>query len=228
MIVGRRMTPNPITAHPDMTHPAALELMRKNNIRHLPLLEDGKLVGIVVENDLLSSRPSPATTLSIYEIYTLLDNLKLRQIMSAPVFAVEEDCPMEEAARIMIENRITGLPVMRDGTVVGIITEIDLFRAFVDVLGGEEKGLALTVKLEHKPGALASVAAAIAKAGGNIQNIVTFRDPNAQSGEVYIKELGADQDLLEKYIREEAQADLLNVASARHYEALTFGKPRKG
>lgn len=227
MIVGRRMTPNPITAPPDMTHPAALDLMRKNGIRHLPIMEEGKLIGIVVENDLLSSRPSQATTLSIYEIYTILDKLTLRQIMSAPVYAVEEDCPMEEAARIMIQNRITGLPVMRGDEIVGIITEIDLFRAFVDVLGGEEKGLALTVKLEHKPGALASVAAAIAKAGGNIQNIVTFRDPNSQSGEVYIKELGANPELLEQYIREEAQADLLGMTPARHYEALTFGKPRK-
>lgn len=226
MIVGRRMTTNPITVKSDTTHSAALDLMRKNNIRHLPVVDDGKLVGIVVENDLLSSRPSPATTLSIYEIYTLLDKLKVSQIMSAPVYAVEENCPIEEAARIMTEKKITGLPVMRDNKLVGIITEVDIFRAFVDILGGEEKGLALTVKLDHKPGALASVAAAIAKAGGNILNLVPFSDPNSPSGEVYIKEMGADQDLLEKYIREEAQADLLNIQPARHYEMLVYGKKK--
>lgn len=224
MIVARRMTPNPITVKPDTTHSTALDLMRKNNVRHLPVMDNGKLVGIVVENDLLSSRPSPATTLSIYEIYTLLDNLKISQIMSTPVFAVEENCPIEEAARIMTENKITGLPVMRDGQLVGIITEVDIFRAFVDILGGEEKGLALTVKLEHKPGALASVAAAIAKAGGNILNLVPLKDPNSPSGELYIKEIGADQELLEKYIREEADADLVRIRPARHYEKLVYGK----
>ncbi|GAB4574809.1 MAG: CBS and ACT domain-containing protein [Anaerolineae bacterium] len=227
MIVARRMTPNPITATPDMTHPQALDLMRKNNIRHLPVLENGKLVGIVAENDLLSSRPSPATTLSIYEIYSLLDNLKLRQIMSSPVYAVEEDCPLEEAARILTEKKITALPVMRGEELVGIITEIDLFRALVDVLGGDDKGLAITVRLEHKPGALATVAAAIAKAGGNILNIVVFRNPNDQSADVYIKEIGADQAQLEQYIRDEAAAELLDVRPSRHYEVLVFGKPRK-
>jgi acetoin utilization protein AcuB len=228
MFVGRRMTLSPITAHPDMTHPQALDLMRKNNIRHLPILENGKLVGIVVESDLLSSRPSPATTLSVFEIYALLDSLKLRQIMSTPVYAVAENCPLEDAARIMIEKKIEGLPVVRGEEVVGIITEVDIFRAFVDALGGGEQGLALTVRLQDKPGALASVAAAIAKAGGNILNLVPFRDPaNTQSAEMYIKEIGADQALLEKYIEEEADADLVMVRPARHTEALVFGKQKK-
>jgi acetoin utilization protein AcuB len=226
MYVGRRMTPNPITATPEMTHPQAVKLMRDNNVRHLPVLDKGRLVGMVVEQDLLSSQPSPATTLSIYEIYSLLDKLRLSQIMSTPVFAVEETCPMEEAARIMTEKKISGLPVMRGDKVVGIITETDLFRAFVDILGGEEKGLALTVRLEDKPGALATVAAAIAKAGGNILNMVPLRDPRNESGEVYIKELGADPDLLEKLIKEEAAADLIDMGPARHYEPKLYGKHR--
>ncbi len=227
MIVARRMTRNVITATPDTTHSQAVKLMRDNQIRHLPVVEQGRLVGIVVENDLLSNQPSPATTLSIYEIYTLLDNLKLRQIMSTPVYAVGEDCPLEEAARIMTENQFSCLPVVRGEEIVGIITETDIFRAFVDVLGGHERGLALTVRLEDKPGALASVAAAVAKAGGNMLNIVTFPEPGGGYAEVYIKEVGADRALLEKLIAEEAQADLLDIGPSRKYEPRLFGGKKK-
>ena len=93
-------------------------------------------------------------------------------------------------------------------------------------VGGEEKGLALTVKLEDKPGALATVASAIAKAGGNILNLVPLRDPRNESGEVYIKELGADPELLAKLIEEEAAADLIEIGPARHYEPKLYGKQK--
>jgi acetoin utilization protein AcuB len=227
MYVGRRMTPNPITATPDTSHAQAFKIMRDHGVRHLPVMDHNKLVGIVVEQDLLRAEPSSATTLSIHEIYSLLDQLKLRDIMVRPVITVGKDCPLEEAARILRQYRITGLPVMRDGALVGIITEMDIFDAFIEVLGGEEEGLVFTVKLEDKPGALATVTRAVAAAGGNIISLVTFQSTEEGSGEVYIKlDPGADQEQLETLIREEAAADLLSIAPITQYEPALFGQKK--
>lgn len=226
MYVGRRMTLNPITASPETTHAQAYKLMRDHDIRHLPVMDHDKLVGFVVEEDLLRTQPSAATTLSIYEVYSLLDKLMLKEIMVSPVYTVEENCPLEEAARIMQEKKISGLPVMRGDRLMGIITEMDIFRAFIEVLGGSEKGLAFSVKLEDRPGALATVARAVAEAGGNIISLVTFQAGERGTGEVYIKEAGADPEKLEALIREEAHADLLQIGPVRRVEPTTFGRQK--
>ena len=226
MYVGRRMAINPVSATPETTFSQAYKLMHNHNIRHLPIMEGGKLVGIVVEGDLLKAQPSSATTLSVYEISSLLDNLKLREIMSAPVFAVEENCPLEEAAAILIKEKITGLPVMRGDELVGIITETDIFRSFVEVLGGNREGLTFSVRLEDKPGALAAVTEAVAKAGGNILSLVTFLPDQRGGGEIYIKQVGADRKLLEQYIAEDGMAVLLWLGQVEQYQPKLFGKKR--
>ncbi len=223
MYVGRRMTRNPITATPETSHSEAMKLLREYRIRRLPILDDGKLVGIVVEKDLLSAQPSPATTLSIYEIYSLLDQLTMKSIMAKPVYTVEESCPLEEAARIMVEKKIGCLPVMRGEELVGIITETDIFRALVEILGDEEVGLAFSIRLEDKPGALAAVTQAIADAGGNIVSLVTFRGADSATREIYIKERGANREKLEQLITDETQAELLEIGPVTRYEPRVFG-----
>ena len=145
MFVKNFMTYNPVVISPDDNFPQAMNVIRKRKIRHLPVIERDKLVGIVVEKDLLSNQPSPATTLSLYEIYSLLETLRIRQIMSRPVITVAGDCPLEEAARIMVENKISCLPVMEGDKLVGIITETDVFKVLVEVLGGKEDGVRLTL-----------------------------------------------------------------------------------
>ena len=130
------MTVNPVFVSPDDNFHQAMHALRKQGVSHLPVLEKNHLVGIVVEKDLLSNQPSPATTLSLYEIYSLLETLRIRQMMSRPVITVEGDCPLEEAARIMVEHKISCLPVMDGENLVGIITETDVFKALVEVLGG--------------------------------------------------------------------------------------------
>src|SRR5690554_5892888 len=113
MLVKDIMTPNPITATPETTHKQASELMREHHIHHLPIVDKrGKLVGIVVESDLYQAQPSPATTLSIYEIHSLLSRLELKQIMRRPVYTTSPGCPLEEAARLMQAQRIGCLPVL--------------------------------------------------------------------------------------------------------------------
>lgn len=174
MLVGERMTKRPITVTEDTSLPEALELMRKEKIRRLPVLDkQGNLVGIVTELDLLKASPSPATTLSIYEIPYLLSKIKMRDIMTRNVITVTEDTPIEEAARIMADNKIGGLPVMRDGRLVGIITETDIFKIFLELFGARQKGIRVTLLVPERKGILAQVTSKIAEIGGNIISLGT-------------------------------------------------------
>src|SRR5512136_1897303 len=127
MFVRDYMTRDPITAGPEVSHPDALALMHKHHIRRLPIVSKGRLVGIVSEKDLLSNQPSQATTLSVYEIYSLLSRLRMQDIMTKPVVTVGGDCPMEEAACIMVARKIGCLPVMDGEKLMGLITETDVF-----------------------------------------------------------------------------------------------------
>ncbi len=196
MFVSDYMTSNPVTIPPDHNYPQAISVIRKQKIRHLPVIENGRLVGIVVEKDLLSNQPSPATTLSVYEIYSLLEVLRIRQMMSRPVITVEGDCPIEEAARIMVENKVSCLPVMAGETLVGIITETDIFKILVEVLGGGEEGYRMTVYIPDKVGQLASLSGRIAEVGGNIVAVTNTRILKNEKREVTIKTIGIERDTL--------------------------------
>ncbi|HRO25732.1 MAG TPA: CBS domain-containing protein, partial [Promineifilum sp.] len=129
MLVRELMTPKPIVVSPDTTVPDALHLMRDRKVRRLPVVDShGRLVGIVSDKDLLYASPSPATTLAVWEIPDLLGKLKVEKVMTRDVFTVAEKTTLEEAARIMADKKVGGLPVMRGPDLVGIITETDLFK----------------------------------------------------------------------------------------------------
>jgi acetoin utilization protein AcuB len=141
MLVGEKMAKDPIVIRDDTPIDRALKIMRDNKVRRLPVLNDkSALVGIVSERDLLFASPSPATTLSIYELHYLLSRITVADVMTAEVITVTEDTSLKEAARIMADNRIGGLPVERKGELVGIITETDLFKAFLEILEVQEVG----------------------------------------------------------------------------------------
>lgn len=221
MFVKTYMTPNPITITPDSTHPQAMSILRKNKIRHLPVVENNRLVGIIVEKDLLSNQPSPATTLSVYEIYSLLEMLRVRQMMSRPVITVEGDCPVEEAARIMVENTISCLPIMDGKTLIGIITETDIFKVLVDALGGTEAGSRMTLRLPEQVGQLASIAGDIADAGGNIVAVTSSRLMEGGYREVTIKEQGADPEALKGKISKSG-LEVIDLRASRSYQPQMF------
>lgn len=169
MLVRETMTPNPITIAPNTTVPDAQRIMRERKVRRLPVLDStGKLVGIVSENDLRHAAPSPATTLDVWEINALVAKIKVSQIMTRNVITVAEDTPLEEAARLMADHRVSGLPVMRADRVTGLITETDIFKAFIDLMGARRSGVRVTVSLPNIKGVLASITSAIAAAGGDI------------------------------------------------------------
>lgn len=165
-----------ISISPEMPISDALVLMKKEKIRRAPVVKDGKLVGIVSDKDLLNASPSPVTTLSIWEMNYLLSKITVSEVMTQNVMTVTEDTPVEQAARIMADNKIGGLPVLKDGHCVGIITETDLFKVFLDLLGAREVGVRVTIRIEDKTGKLADVTHAIAEAKGSILTLGQLMD----------------------------------------------------
>lgn len=169
MIIREYMTPDPITVLPNTTVPVALRLMREKNVRRLPVVDaEGSLVGIVSDKDLLYASPSPATTLAVWEIPELLGKIRVEQVMTGKVITVAVKTPIEEAARIMADNKVGGLPVLEGSTLVGIITETDLFKQLLELLGGRRPGIRITVTVPDAKGTLAKITSAIFDAGGNI------------------------------------------------------------
>jgi acetoin utilization protein AcuB len=175
------MSRPPIVIGPEMSIHDALALFKKERIRRAPVIKGGKLVGIVSDKDLLNASPSPATTLSVWEMNYLLSKLTVTEVMTKPVITVAEDTPIEEAARIMADNKIGGLPVVKGTRVVGIITETDLFKLFIELMGAREKGVRVTALVEDQPGMLAQVTKSITDAGGNFIAFGQFVGEDANS-----------------------------------------------
>ena len=167
MLVGERMSHPVITMSPDLPIVDALNLMKRERIRRAPVVKDGKMVGIVSDKDLLNASTSPATSLSVWELNYLLSKITVKEVMSKKVLSVSESTPIEEAARIMADNKIGGLPVTRGEDVVGIITETDLFKIFLELMGAREPGVRVTALIPEKRGQLAKLTEAVSSQGGN-------------------------------------------------------------
>ena len=211
MLVKDRMTSDLITTTTGMPVADALSLMHEHKIRRLPVVDKhGKLVGIVSEKDLLYASPSPATSLSVYEIGYLLSKLSLEDVMSNQVITVQQDEAIEEAACLMADNQIGGLPVMDGESLVGIITETDVFKTFIEMLGGRDEGIRLTLRVANKPGTLSEVTGAISEHGGDIVSLGTFATPKRSEGSLMIKVWGLEEDELVE-IMESLDAHVVDV-----------------
>lgn len=140
MLVKDQMTTPAITLTPDAPFQEGLRLMRERKIRRIPIVDkDQKLVGIVSERDLLHAEPSPATSLSVWEMNYLLWKLKLGDVMTKQVIAVTPSTTLQDAASLMIKHKIGGLPVIDTNEhVIGVITETDIFKALVALLTAEQ------------------------------------------------------------------------------------------
>jgi acetoin utilization protein AcuB len=190
MLIRDRMTRNPVLCTADLAVTDAFDLMKKSRIRRMPVVDkNGKLVGIVSDKDLLRVTPSPATTLSAYEIPYLLSKVK--------VITVAEETPVEEAARIMVDNKIGGLPVVDESNVVvGIITETDIFKTFLELIGARRPGVRITMIVKDKRGELARIGQAIADSGGNIIATVELPGTDPSNYEVLLKVIGVSKEAL--------------------------------
>jgi acetoin utilization protein AcuB len=169
------MTPDPVTITPQNTIADAFALLRENKIRRLPVVDKGKLVGIMTERDLGDVSPSSATSLSIFEINYLLSKMTIDKVIKKQkLITIVPDAYMEEAALLMRQHGIGALPVVEDGRLVGIITESDIFDAFIEIMGLNEPGTRLNLEAEDKPGELAKVVSIIFKHGGDVSHLAVF------------------------------------------------------
>jgi len=202
MLVRERMSRNPVTITSDMPITDALRVMRQNQVRKLPVLDqNGQMVGIVSEKDLLYASPSPASSLSIYEMHYMLSRLSVTELMATDVITISPDIPLEEAARIMTDNKIGGLPVMENGELVGIITETDIFKVFLELLGAREKGLRLTLEFPERKGEIARITTEIARLGGNLLSLGSLLGDDPSTGVVTVKVEDVPAEELEAAMR---------------------------
>lgn len=200
MLVGERMSRPVITVSADDPINEVLALFRKEHIRRAPVLKNGKLAGIVTQTDLLNASPSPVTTLSIWEMHYLISKVTVEKVMTRKVFTVDRDTPIEEAARIMADKKIGGLPVMSAGRVVGMITETDLFKVFLELMGARQKALRVTATIPDKKGELAKITHAVSAAGGNFLSFGMFAGPDSGSRTLTFKVEGLDKKSIRKVL----------------------------
>lgn len=207
MLVRTVMTENPYTVYTDTPLSDAQAMMRREKVHRLPVLDHHKkLVGIVSEKDLLYASPSPASTLNVYEMSNLLSKVKVGDVMTKGVTTVGPDDLVEDAARKMSDHNIGGLPVVEGDKLLGIVTESDVFRLFIDLFGSREKGLRITIRIPEGQGELGHLGADIAHAGGNIISIGTWPGHDKSNAVCILKVADISRDhalkALEKHIIE--------------------------
>jgi acetoin utilization protein AcuB len=197
MLVKEWMTSDVMTIEEDTSMMKAFQIMKENSIRRLPVMRQGKLIGIVTDRDIKDASPSKATTLDIHELYYLLSELKIKDIIKKEIITIGPEETVEKATVKMLKYRISGLPVVDDsGSVVGIITQRDISKVLVSLSGIYRGGIQLAFNLEDRPGSIKEVADMIREHGGQMVSILTSYDKgeeNCRNVYIRIKELPEDR-----------------------------------
>lgn len=181
MFVAEKMTKHPISVTSEATIGEVDRLMKKNKFHRMLVVDDGKLIGYLSDRDVMRVAPSPATSLSKYEIRSLLDKLSVKDVMQKKVVTVNEDATIEEAALIMYNNKVGGLPVVSEvGAVVGIITATDILKTFVNVMGLTHGKIRMTLEVDNKVGIMADITKIFADNGVNLDSLITCRQEDTK------------------------------------------------
>ncbi len=181
MFVSTRMAGNPFTVTPETTVPEAGQIMATQNVRHLPVVEDGKVVGVISANDVAAAGPSKATTLSANEATYLMSKLKVRSVMAKNPLTVQPDTLLEQAATLMRDNKVEMLPVLSDGKLVGVITESNIMDAFIDLLGFRDRGTRLTMDAYDVPGQIEKLGKITNQHSANINHLAVYHGGSGRS-----------------------------------------------
>lgn len=215
MLVREYMTRDLVTIGPDARLSDALNMLRARNVHRLPVVEDNLLIGIVSEKDLLYARPSGDRPIGWVEASAQAAVLPVRQVMRQDVVTVFPDCPIETAAAIMAEHSIGALPVVSppaSQTLVGIITETDIFKLFVEMLGSRAAGVRVSLEIDTRKGALASLFNRIVEAGGGITTVSSFPATSPLRLRIILKVADVDQDAMYRLLKhEETVLDLREI-----------------
>ncbi len=189
MLIKDWMTKDPITITESTSMIKAIHIMSERRFRRIPVVTAGILVGMVTDRDLKEASPSKATTLDVHELYYLLAELQVKEIMSRNPVSVSQDDTVEHAAQIMLDHTISGLPVVDgSGKVVGIITQSDVFRAFMDIAGVLQGGVQFALRLEDRPGLIKEVVDLLRARGARFVSLLSSY-ATSQEGyrDVYIR-----------------------------------------
>ena len=206
MLVKDWMTKPVITVDINDSMPDAAKLLRQHNIRMLPVMKNGEVVGIVTDRDLKRASASDATTLEIHELLFLISKIKIKDIMTRDVLTVPFDYTVEETAEVLFKNKISGVPVVdHDGQIVGTITQTDLFRTLISLTGVGKKGIQLALQVEDRPGAIKYLADVVRKFGGHLVSVLSSdTGVPKQFRKVYLRMYGIDRARLSQF-KEELQ-----------------------
>lgn len=192
MIIERRMTRNPVTATPDMSIADASNLMRQEKVHRLPVLDkDKRLVGLITEKDILFASPSPASSLSIHEMAYLLSKLTVKKLMSKNVVTINKDTTVEEAARIMVDQDLSCLPVLEGEKLIGIVSKSDMFKILLELFGARHFGIRVSFVVDDKPGTIAKISQALSEQNIDIITFGTFMGTDPTNAICTIKVQGA-------------------------------------
>lgn len=204
MLISDWMTKDVISVESDVSMMKVSKLMKEKHIRRLPVVDAGKkLLGIVTDRDIKEASPSKATTLDIHELYYLLSEIKVKDIMTVKPFTVTADNTIEKAALMMMEKRVGGLPVVDEkGVVVGIITESDIFKVLISITGAKYGGVQLALKLPNTQGSLKEVLELLRAEQARIISILTSYDQQQEEGfrQVYVRIQDREKDALDDLI----------------------------
>ena len=201
MIIADRMKKNPATATPDMSISDASAKMKAEKVHRLPVLDDEKhLVGVISEKDILLAAPSPASTLSTYEINYLLSRLKVKNIMSRNPVTITRQTTIEEAVKLMVQGDLSCLPVMEDGFLVGIVSKSDLFKILLEMLGDKHPGIRVEALVEDKVGVVSGLSDQFAAAGINIVSLGTLEGPKPELRVLAFKLENGTEDQVRKIL----------------------------
>lgn len=174
MFVKNRMSKYPRTIPSNTSISDAVALFKETGFKRFPVVDNGKLVGLLTKVDIQAVSPTKATSLSIFEAHYFLSLITVKDAMTKKVITIEADSLLEEAAVLMRENKVSTLPVIEDGELVGIITESDIFDAFIDLLGFKDKGSRITVETQDVPGGIAVISDIYSSLHINITHIALF------------------------------------------------------
>ena len=177
MLVKDWMSRPVVTVDENNSMQTATLLLKKHEIRMLPVMNYNKLTGIITDRDLKKASASEATTLEIHELLYILTKIKVKDIMTKDPITVPVDYTVEETAQVLLKHKISGAPVLdKERVVVGVITQTDLFRVIVSLTGVGKKGIQFGFKLEDRPGSIKEVADVIRAYGGKMVSILTSYD----------------------------------------------------
>jgi len=204
MLVKNWMSKDVITIDVNDSMQKAVKLLKEHDIRMLPVMRKGKLVGIVTDRDLKRSSASDATTLDVHELLYLISKIKVKDIMTKDPITVPPDFTVEETAEVLLNNKISGAPVVdQDGNIIGTITQTDLFRVLISLTGVGKRGIQFACRLEDRPGSIKEIADVIRNYGGRMVSILTSYDRVPEGyRKVYIRMHGIERPKLRELKQE--------------------------